>query len=50
MAATIVGIHHVKIPVSDLTKSRAWYERVFGFRGMWEYTADEGTVRGVAED
>lgn len=48
MAATIVGIHHVKIPVTDLATSRAWYERVFGFRTRWEYADDGGTVRGVA--
>jgi catechol 2,3-dioxygenase-like lactoylglutathione lyase family enzyme len=25
------GIHHVKLPVSDLARSREWYERVLGF-------------------
>ena len=24
------GIHHVKLPVSDLARSREWYERVLG--------------------
>lgn len=48
MAATITGIHHLKIPVSDLARSRAWYERVFDFRGHVEYPDDEGVVRGVA--
>jgi len=45
----LVGIHHVKFPVTDLTRSRAWYERVFGLRLIMEF-ADEhdGVVRGVA--
>jgi catechol 2,3-dioxygenase-like lactoylglutathione lyase family enzyme len=25
----ILGLHHVKVPVTDLPRSRAWYERVF---------------------
>lgn len=32
----IVGVHHIKIPVSDIERSRAWY------------TDDDGVVRGVA--
>ena len=27
----LAGIHHVKIPVTDLSRSRDWYARVFGF-------------------
>lgn len=48
MTATITGIHHVKIPVTDLTRSRVWYERVFGFRANLEFPDEDGTVRGVA--
>ena len=44
---TISGIHHVKLPVSDVARSRAWYERVLGFRLMIEFV-QEGEVRGVA--
>jgi catechol 2,3-dioxygenase-like lactoylglutathione lyase family enzyme len=43
------GIHHLKIPVSDLATSRRWYERVLGLAVGREF-ADEhdGVVRGVA--
>ena len=42
----LAGIHHVKIPVSDLQRSRAWYERVFGFKVTMEFPED-GVVRGL---
>jgi len=38
----------VKFPVSDLAASRAWYERVFGFRVTMEFPDEDGVVRGVA--
>jgi catechol 2,3-dioxygenase-like lactoylglutathione lyase family enzyme len=41
------GIHHVKLPVSDVGRSRAWYERVLGFELVMEFVED-GQVRGVA--
>jgi catechol 2,3-dioxygenase-like lactoylglutathione lyase family enzyme len=44
----LAGIHHVKIPVTDLTRARAWYERLFGFRASWEFPDADGVVRGVA--
>jgi catechol 2,3-dioxygenase-like lactoylglutathione lyase family enzyme len=44
---TIDGIHHVKLPVSDVARSRAWYERVLGFALEIEFEED-GVVRGVA--
>jgi catechol 2,3-dioxygenase-like lactoylglutathione lyase family enzyme len=43
----ITGIHHVKLPVSDVGASRAWYERVLGFHLVVEFVED-GVVRGVA--
>jgi catechol 2,3-dioxygenase-like lactoylglutathione lyase family enzyme len=43
----LAGIHHVKIPVTDLPTSVAWYERVFGFRATIEFPDDDGVVRGV---
>lgn len=43
----INGIHHVKLPVSDIARSRAWYERVLGFAMALEFVED-GVVRGVA--
>lgn len=44
----IVGIRHLKFPVTDLARSRAWYERVFGLRVTLEFVDDDGQVRGVA--
>ncbi|WP_037344895.1 VOC family protein [Sciscionella sediminilitoris] len=46
--AVISGIHHLKIPVSDLAVSRAWYEKVFDYRVRIEFPDADGTVRGVA--
>jgi catechol-2,3-dioxygenase len=43
-----LGVHHVKVPVTDLGRSRAWYESVFGIEMMIEFADDDGTVRGVA--
>lgn len=45
---SLAGVHHVKIPVTDLPRSRSWYERVFGFRAQFEFPDDDGVVRGVA--
>jgi catechol 2,3-dioxygenase-like lactoylglutathione lyase family enzyme len=44
----IAGIHHLKLPVSDLAVSRAWYERVLGFEVAFEFPDDDGIVRGLA--
>jgi catechol 2,3-dioxygenase-like lactoylglutathione lyase family enzyme len=44
----ILGIHHVKVPVSDLVRSRAWYERVFDLEPLVEFRDDDGVVRGVS--
>lgn len=40
------GIHHLKVPVSNLGRSRSWYERVLGFTVVMEFAGD-GVVRGV---
>ena len=42
------GVFGVKLPVSDLARSRQWYERVFGFTVALEFPDHEGVVRGVA--
>ncbi len=45
----ILGIHHIKIPVTDLVRSRAWYERVFELETRMEFRDDhDGVVRGVS--
>ena len=46
--ATLVGIHHVKFPVTDLARSRPWYEQLFGLTPEIEFPDDDGVVRGVA--
>ncbi|GAA4874068.1 VOC family protein [Actinomycetospora straminea] len=48
MTATVTGFHHVKLPVSDLARSRDWYERVLGLEVVLEFADDDGVVRGVA--
>lgn len=42
----ISGIHHVKLPVSDVARSRAWYERVLGFDSVIEFVEHGGLVQG----
>ncbi|GAA4554932.1 alpha/beta fold hydrolase [Pseudonocardia xishanensis] len=43
----ISGVHHVKLPVTDVARSGAWYERVLGFTTAIEFVED-GVLRGVA--
>jgi catechol 2,3-dioxygenase-like lactoylglutathione lyase family enzyme len=41
------GIHHVKLPVRDLPRSRQWYETRFGYRMAMEFV-EHGALMGVA--
>jgi catechol 2,3-dioxygenase-like lactoylglutathione lyase family enzyme len=41
------GVHHLKLPVSDLNRSRAWYESRLGYQVVTEFTED-GTLMGLA--
>lgn len=41
------GFHHVKLPVRDVDRSRAWYVRVLGFVVEIEFV-EEGVLMGVA--
>jgi catechol 2,3-dioxygenase-like lactoylglutathione lyase family enzyme len=41
------GFHHVKLPVSDLDRSRDWYTSVLGLRVEIEFVED-GDLRGLA--
>ncbi|MCM4083786.1 VOC family protein [Paractinoplanes hotanensis] len=41
------GIHHVKLPVSDLNRSRDWYTSVLGLRVEIEFI-EEGALQGLA--
>jgi catechol 2,3-dioxygenase-like lactoylglutathione lyase family enzyme len=45
--AELNGVHHVKLPVSDIARSRAWYTSVLGFEVDIEFVED-GVVMGVA--
>lgn len=44
---TLRGVHHVKVPVSDVDASRAWYERALGLETVIEF-AEDGQLMGVA--
>ncbi len=44
---SVTGFHHVKIPVSDVRRSRDWYGQVFGFVQEIEFVED-GVLAGVA--
>jgi catechol 2,3-dioxygenase-like lactoylglutathione lyase family enzyme len=44
----VVGLHHAKIPVSDLPRSRDWFESLLGLQTEIEFRDDDGTIRGVA--
>ena len=37
-----VGVHHVGLPVTDIERSRAWYETVLGFRSVLDEESEEG--------
>src|SRR5688500_11257233 len=41
------GFHHVKLPVSDVARSRDWYQRVLGFEVVIEFVEDD-VLMGVA--
>jgi catechol 2,3-dioxygenase-like lactoylglutathione lyase family enzyme len=46
-APRLDGIHHVKLPVRDLARSRAWYESRLGYRTAIEF-AEQGTLMGIS--
>ena len=45
-APELDGVHHVKLPVRDLNRSRAWYESRLGYQAGTEFV-ENGTVMGV---
>jgi catechol 2,3-dioxygenase-like lactoylglutathione lyase family enzyme len=47
MTLPSLDVLSVKIPVSDLAVSRAWYAEVFGLREEMEWPDGDGVVRGV---
>jgi catechol 2,3-dioxygenase-like lactoylglutathione lyase family enzyme len=47
MDAELAGFHHVKLPVTDVSRSRDWYCRVLGLQQHLEFVED-GVLMGVA--
>ncbi|GHG03128.1 MULTISPECIES: VOC family protein [Amycolatopsis] len=45
-APLLDGVHHLKLPVGDLDRSRAWYESRLGYRVTTEFV-QHGTVTGL---
>jgi catechol 2,3-dioxygenase-like lactoylglutathione lyase family enzyme len=41
------GYHHAKLPVTDVARSRDWYERVLGLHQHLEFV-ENGTLMGIA--
>lgn len=41
------GIHHIKIPVTDLHRSLDWYSRVFGYQTTLVFPEADGVNRGA---
>ena len=46
-APVLDGIHHLKLPVSDLECSLAWYQGHLGYETMFEFV-EEGVLMGVS--
>ena len=46
-ALVLDGIHHLKLPVTDLDRSFAWYRHRLGYRVMKEFVED-GVRMGLA--
>jgi catechol 2,3-dioxygenase-like lactoylglutathione lyase family enzyme len=45
--SALSGFHHVKLPVSDVARSRDWYLRVLGLQVVIEFVEDD-VLMGVA--
>ena len=41
---TIIGLHHVKVPVGDVLRSRDWYADVLGFTPLLDFEEEERLV------
>ncbi|MGO9875823.1 MAG: VOC family protein [Acidimicrobiia bacterium] len=40
----LVGLHHVRLPVSDVSRSSDWYTQVFGFEARMALEEDDRLV------
>jgi catechol 2,3-dioxygenase-like lactoylglutathione lyase family enzyme len=45
-APLLDGVHHIKLPVRDLARSRAWYESRLGYQVTTEFV-EQGTPAGL---
>jgi catechol 2,3-dioxygenase-like lactoylglutathione lyase family enzyme len=45
-APRLDGIHHIKVPVTDLDRSQAWYESRLGYRPQVHFVED-GVLMGI---
>jgi catechol 2,3-dioxygenase-like lactoylglutathione lyase family enzyme len=43
-AVVVVGLHHIRIPVSDPWVSRDWYMTVLGFRPLLHLEEEQGVI------
>ena len=46
-APVLAGIHHLKLPVTDLARSLEWYRSRLGYQVQVEFV-EQGTLMGVA--
>ncbi|HEX4705133.1 MAG TPA: VOC family protein [Pseudonocardiaceae bacterium] len=46
-APVLAGVHHLKLPVRDLARSRDWYTSRLGYRVQMEFV-EGGTLMGLA--
>jgi catechol 2,3-dioxygenase-like lactoylglutathione lyase family enzyme len=46
-APVLAGIHHLKLPVTDLSRSREWYFSRLGYQVQMEFV-EQGRLMGVA--
>ena len=46
-APALAGIHHLKLPVTDLARSREWYQSRLGYQVQMEFV-EQGTLMGYA--
>ena len=46
-APTLAGIHHLKLPVTDLARSRDWYQSRLGYQVVAEFV-EQGQLMGYA--
>jgi catechol 2,3-dioxygenase-like lactoylglutathione lyase family enzyme len=46
-APQLAGVHHLKLPVTDLARSREWYRSRLGYQVQMEFI-EQGTLMGYS--